>query len=290
MSPSGASAWWPRPPRPAPTRGVLGQPVRPGLRQRAAAGLCRGARAAPRVRGAAARGSGGRTRGERRQVRHAGGATTDYWSLIDEGMLERDATGSVARSRRRVTASWGRACRGSTFRARLRRRPDSSRISSGPACCSGGWCGAAPWCGARFLQPGQGCGHARGGRRGTRRKFPGVVAEREEEAIRAATRCRRLLLAGRHALPGAAQARRVPRAAGFETTVLSEKSDPVSRTGSTVLSATYTSPSSRTAPSDRSCAVARFESDAALRSGRTVRACTTCAATWRSRSDCLRSR
>jgi len=201
------------------------------------------------------------------RVRHAGGATTDYWSLIDEGMLERDATGSVAPkppARYRIVGT-------SVPRFDIPRKAAAQAGFIQDLLWPGMLFGRVvrpPRHGAALASCNQDKVAAMPGVVAVVRdgSFLGVVAEREEEAIRAAT-----ALAAACSWQGGTPFPEPHKLGEFlvqqasKTTVLSEKSDPVSRTGSTVLSATYTKPFISHGSIGPSCAVARFESDAALR-------------------------
>jgi len=251
MSPSGASAWWPRPPRPAPTRGC----PRAACPSRTPAARCgwpvpRRARCSSSAR----RGGSGFRRAELESERRQGPPPP---------AAQRQTTGPS--STRHARARCHRQ-RGAEAAGALPHRGDERAAFDIPrqGCGAGRfiqdllWPGmlfgrvgaaAAPWCGARFLQPGQGCGHA-----GWSPWYATEVSwgrcRARGEAIRAAT-----ALAAACSWQGGTPFPEPHKLGEFlvqqasKTTVLSEKSDPSRERGSTVLSATYTKPSSRTLPS-----------------------------------------
>ena len=202
-------------------------------------------------------------------IGHASGAKTDYWTLVqaDERLLEREATGAAAPKspdRYRIVGT-------SVPRLDIPRK----------AAARAGFIHDLEWPGmlyGRVVRPPRhgavllSCSQAKTAaipgvaavvRDGS---FLGVVAEREEEAIRAAT----ALAAGcvweggtRLPEPGEIGAFLVRQAS--KTTVLSEKSDPSVGKGRTVLEATYTKPFLSHGSIGPSCAAARFEGAGSLR-------------------------
>jgi CO/xanthine dehydrogenase Mo-binding subunit len=200
------------------------------------------------------------------RIRHASGLATDYWSLADEGMLECEATGSVAPKspdRYRVVGT-------SVLRLDIPRK----------AAAQAAFIQDLEWPGmlfGRVVRPPRhgaalvSCNEAKIAvmpgvvavvKDGS---FLGVVAKREEEAICAAT-----ALAGVCVWHGGTRLPEPQKLGAFlveqasKTTVLSEKSDPASGKGSTALEATYIKPFISHGSLGPSCAVARFESATAL--------------------------
>ena len=198
------------------------------------------------------------------RISHASGAKTDYWSLADDALLEREATGSAApkpAARHRIVGT-------SVPRLDIPRK----------AAAQGGFIQDLVWPGMLFgrvvrpLRHGArlaSCNEAKAAampgvvavvKDGS---FLGVVAEREEEAIRAAT-----ALSAACVWEGGTEFPQPHKLGEFliqqasKTTVLSEKSDPAAGKGATVLEATYLKPFLSHGSMGPSCAVARFESAA----------------------------
>ena len=225
------------------------------------------------------------------RISHASGPATDYWSLADEGILEREATGSAAPKspdRYRIVGT-------SVPRLDIPRK----------AAAQAGFIQDLEWPGmlfGRVLRPPRhgavlvSCDHGKVAampgvvavvRDGS---FLGVVAEREEVAIRAAT-----ALAGACAWKGGTAFPEPRELDDFlvrqasKTTVLSEKVRPGRGMGSNVIEATYTKPFicarlHRTVLRGGALRVTSVRCG----SGPTARASTTCAATLRWRLGCPR--
>jgi CO/xanthine dehydrogenase Mo-binding subunit len=202
------------------------------------------------------------------QISHQSGASTSYWAMADagEGTLEREATGSAApkpHARYRIVGTnvprldiprkaaaqagfiqdlvwpgmlFGRVVRPPRHGAALV-SCDQEKVASMPGVVA-------------VVRDGS---------------FLGVVAEREEEAIRAAT-----ALAGVCVWQGGTPFPEPHKLQDFlvqrasKTTVLSEKSGPAAGKGSKVLEAAYTKPFISHASIGPSCAVAQFDSAASL--------------------------
>ena len=200
------------------------------------------------------------------RIRHASGPATDYWSLADEGVFAREATGCAepkppARYRivgtnvprldipRKAAAQAGfiqdLVWPGMLF-GRVVRPP---RHGAALVSCNEAKAAAMPGV-VTVLRDGS---------------FLGVVAEREEEAMRAAT-----ALAGACAWQGGTPFPEPHKLEDFlvqqasKTTVLSEKADRAAGKASKVLEATYTKPFISHGSIGPSCAVARFEGAGSL--------------------------
>ncbi len=200
------------------------------------------------------------------QISHRSGAAISYWAIAEaeEGILEREATGGAAPKsphRYRVVG---------TNVPRL----DIPRKAAARA----GFIQDLEWPGmvyGRVLRPprhgavlgacDQGKVAAMPGVVAVVRdgSFLGVVAEREEEAIRAASALSAACVwEGGTKLPEPHQLGEFLTEQAAKTTILSEKSDPAAGKGSTMLAATYTKPFLSHAPIGPSCAAAQFEAGA----------------------------
>ena len=200
------------------------------------------------------------------RIRHASGAATDYWALADAALLEREASGAVAPKPHSDYTIVGT----SVPRLDIPRKVSGQRGFIQDLTWPGMLHGRVvrpPRHGASLLTCNQGAVAAMPGVVAVVRdgSFLGVVAEREEEAIRAAT-----ALAAACAWEGGTTLPDPQRIGEFQvqqaskTTLLSEKSDPTAGKGATVLEAIYTKPFVSHGSIGPSCAVARFDSAAPL--------------------------
>ena len=198
------------------------------------------------------------------EIRYRGAAATSYWDLADDGLLERDATGTAVTkppgSYRVVGTSVARLdiprkiegqagfiqdleLPGMLF-GRVVRPP---RPGAALAACDAAKAAAMPGVVA-VVRDGS---------------FLGIVAGREEEAVRAAQ-----ALAGACTWEGGTPLPQPHELEEFlvrqasRQTVLSEKSDPTVAPGEKILEATYTKPFLSHASIGPSCAVASAEGDA----------------------------
>ena len=196
-------------------------------------------------------------------INHRSGAATSYWAVAEreQGFLEREATGSVAPKspdRYRIVGT-------SVPRMDIPRK----------AAAQGAFIQDLEWPGmlfGRVVRPPRhgaalvSCNEAKADampgvvaivKDGS---FLGVVAEREEEAIRAATALAALSVwHGGTPFPEPHKLGEFLVQQASKTTVLSEKSDPAAAKGSKVLEAIYTKPFISHGSIGPSCAVARFE-------------------------------
>ncbi len=195
------------------------------------------------------------------EIRHRGAAATSYWDLADDGLLERDATGAAAPKhpgRYRVVGTSvprldiprkieGRAgfiqdleLPGMLF-GRVVRPPRPGAVLTA---CDEAKVAAMPGVVA-VVRDGS---------------FLGVVAGREEQAVRAAQAAAGACAwEGGTALPQPNELDEFLLGQASKETVLSEKSDPAVAPGSKVLEATYTKPFLSHASIGPSCAVASAE-------------------------------
>ena len=198
------------------------------------------------------------------RIHHAGGAATDYWSIADDAMLECDATGAVPPKSHARYGIVGASVR----------RLDIPRKAAGQP----GFVQDLVWPGmlfARVVRPSRPgatlatCDEERVAampgvvavvRDGS---FLGVVAEREEQAIRAATAlAAECTWEGGTVLPDPQRIGEFLMQQPAKTTVLSEKSDPNAPKGAKVLEAAYNKPYLSHASIGPSCAAARFDDGA----------------------------
>lgn len=197
-------------------------------------------------------------------IGHASGASTDYWAIADDAMLQCEASGEVPPKSHTLYHTVGASVR----------RLDIPRKAAGQP----GFIQDLVWPGMLFARvvrpPRHGASLAACSEEGVAAmpgvaavvrdgSFLGVVAEREEQAICAATAlaaaCR---WEGGTVLPDPQRIAEFLVQQPAKTSVLSEKSDPNADKGVTVLEATYTKPYISHGSIGPSCAAARFDSAA----------------------------
>ena len=195
------------------------------------------------------------------RVSHPGGAATDYWSIADEGLLEREASGAAAP---KIPAHY-RIVGTNVPRLDIPRKAAAQAGFIQDLVWPGMLFGRVvrpPRHGAALVSCDQGKFAAMPGVVAVVRdgSFLGVVAEREEQAIRAADA---LALAcvwqGGTLLPEPGELQDFLVRQASNTTVLSEKADPAAGKASKLLEATYTKPFISHGSIGPSCAAARFE-------------------------------
>lgn len=200
------------------------------------------------------------------RISHSGGAATDYWSLADQGLLEREASGNAepkSPARYRIVGT-------SVPRLDIPRKAAAHAGFIQDLVWPGMLFGRVvrpPRHGAALLSCDQAGAAAMPGVVAVVRdgSFLGVVAMREEQAIRAATA---LGLAcawqGGTPFPEPHELDAFLVQQASKTTVLSEKADPSAGKASKVLEATYTKPFISHGSIGPSCAAARFEGSGSL--------------------------